>query len=283
MVVFTPDLVNLISAGIVLYNPDISRLQENMNAIHPQVDYLILIDNASENINEIESVTRDFEKVILLKNDKNYGIATALNQIVQYSSSKFSEWVLLLDQDSVVPKNMIEQFSKYRTIDSVGIITPRIVDRNYLEEVKNDSETAYIEKCITSGSFINISLFKKLGGFDEKMFIDFVDFEYCARVRKANYKILRINSIVLLHQLGSMKVYRILGKTIRVTNHSSLRHYYYTRNTVYYYKKHKDFLKKTYPGLTTLKKVAKILAFENKKTEKIKCVFKGLIDGAKMV
>ena len=35
-------------AGIVLYNPDIERLRENIAAIAPQVDTLLFIDNASE-------------------------------------------------------------------------------------------------------------------------------------------------------------------------------------------------------------------------------------------
>ncbi|OMD06723.1 glycosyltransferase family 2 protein [Paenibacillus odorifer] len=273
---------NLRFAGIVTYNPDINRLVENINSILSQVDTLILVDNASNNMSEIEHAIRDLSKIVLLKNDTNRGIAAALNQIVRFSASNYSEWVLLLDQDSVVPEGIIEHFSKYTDLDGVGIITPRIIDRNFSEEFKNDSELSWIDMCITSGSFINIDLFKKIGEFDEKMFIDLVDFEYCARLRKERYKILRINSVKLLHQLGSMKVRKILGRNIRVTNHPGIRHYYYTRNTIYYYKKHRELLKKSYPGLTTLKKVGKIIAFESEKTDKLKHVVRGLIDGAKM-
>lgn len=37
-------------AGIVLYNPEIGRLQENIDAIYQQVDTVLLIENGSSNI-----------------------------------------------------------------------------------------------------------------------------------------------------------------------------------------------------------------------------------------
>ena len=51
------------AAGIVLYNPDVERLHENINGIINQVDALILIDNGSDNIKEIENKYNDTEKI----------------------------------------------------------------------------------------------------------------------------------------------------------------------------------------------------------------------------
>ena len=39
-----------IVAGIILYNPDIDRLMDNISAISPQVESIIIIDNNSINI-----------------------------------------------------------------------------------------------------------------------------------------------------------------------------------------------------------------------------------------
>lgn len=41
-------------AGIVLFNPEIERLKENLQAIVPQVVEVVLIDNCSQNIAEIK-------------------------------------------------------------------------------------------------------------------------------------------------------------------------------------------------------------------------------------
>ena len=51
------------AAGIVLYNPDIKRLEENISAIAPQVNELILIDNSSKNIDEIAELTAKYENI----------------------------------------------------------------------------------------------------------------------------------------------------------------------------------------------------------------------------
>jgi len=279
--------MNNIVAGIVLYNPDIARLKENVNAILPQVDFIILIDNSSDNIDEIESEYCKINNIYLKKNEKNIGIAKALNQIVHFCEQKNCEWVLILDQDSIPPNNLIENYEKYIFFEKVGIITIKIIDRNYLEENSSISKELepkyeYIEKCITSASFINIQLCKKIGYFDEKMFIDLVDFEYCIRLRKAGYKILRLNYITLLHQLGNLKVYSIFGKKIRITNHSKIRDYYYARNSLYYLKKHRDYLDKKEIYSKLLIKMLKVLFFERSKKAKFKAMLLGIKDGIKM-
>ena len=43
-----------ICAGIILYNPNIERLKECIRAVQPQVDKLVIVDNASDNIDEIK-------------------------------------------------------------------------------------------------------------------------------------------------------------------------------------------------------------------------------------
>ena len=59
-------------AGIVLYNPDLGRLKENIESICKQVDKVILIDNGSDNIREIEDLIKEYLNCILLKRRK-YG------------------------------------------------------------------------------------------------------------------------------------------------------------------------------------------------------------------
>lgn len=276
-----------VAAGIVLYNPNIIELKENINAIISQVDFIILIDNCSINIEEIELEYKNINNVFIVKNEKNEGIAKALNQIINLCEQRRCKWVLTLDQDSVVPDNLIETYKKYLNLDKIGIITPKIIDRNYLEEKKllikkSEPEYEYVEKCITSASFINIRICKEIKYFDEKMFIDLVDFEYCLRLRRAGYKILKLNYIALIHQLGNLKVYNVLGKKIFVTNHSEIRNYYYSRNSIYYLKKHKKYLPKKNIYLNLLKKILKIVFFEKIKVKKMIAIFLGIKDGIRM-
>lgn len=58
-----------ISAGIVTYNPEMQRLEENINAIIGQVDEVVLVDNGSANIKEIEQKWENASKISIIKNE----------------------------------------------------------------------------------------------------------------------------------------------------------------------------------------------------------------------
>ena len=45
---------NRIAAGIVLYNPDIDRLKKNLEVIESQVEKVFLVDNHSNNLEEVK-------------------------------------------------------------------------------------------------------------------------------------------------------------------------------------------------------------------------------------
>lgn len=274
-----------IAAGIVLYNPEKIRIKENIEAILPQVDLLVLVDNGSSNIKEIEFEFNQFNSIVWIKNRTNLGIAEALNQIVKLCELKKYNWVLTLDQDSVSPPNLVSKYKEYTSLPNIGIMTPKIIDRNTIDRselIKDGAEYEYVSKCITSASLINIQLCRNLDYFDVKMFIDLVDFEYCIRVRKAGYKILRANKVALIHQLGNLKVYNIFGKDINVTNHSVIRNYYHARNAVYYLKKHNDYVSSKDIYLRLCIKIIKILIFEKSKIPKLRAILSGVKTGLKM-
>ncbi|MGI1799525.1 glycosyltransferase family 2 protein [Priestia sp. TRN 1309] len=269
----------MIAAGIVLYNPEIDLLSKNIDAIISQVDLLILVDNASSNISLVKDLYNKSPKILIIQNETNKGIAYALNQIIHACEERNYPWVLTLDQDSTCANNLMETYMKYVNVNNIGILCPRIVDRNYLvEENYSKPEIEYIETCITSGSFMNVNICKEIGYYDENMFIDLVDFEYCVRVQKAGFKIARLNSAILFHRLGELKVVNFFGKKIRVTNHSANRVYYYARNSIYYLKKHKDYLSRYRVYSNLLKKITKVLIFEKEKNSKLKSFILGIRD-----
>lgn len=280
---------DLTAAGIVLYNPDINRMKENINAIINQVDYVILVDNGSKNKSDIEAAIEhsfhNSDKLIINFSEKNNGIAWALNQIFKIAEEQSVKWVLTLDQDSVCPSDIIEGYIKYSTSISknkIGILCPTIVDKNAGILEGDVHKTEEIKRCITSGSFTSLAAWKQLSGFDEKMFIDGVDFDFCDRLRMNGYKIIRIGSISLTHELGKITTHRFLFKTVKVQNHSAPRKYYIVRNRFYVSRKEKN----TFAILTSfffvIKFSATIVLFEKNRRKKLKAVFKGMCDGLKL-
>lgn len=292
-----------IAAGIVTYNPDLHRLTENVNAVLPQVDCLIIVDNASKNVEQIKKTFGEDNKIRIIENDENKGIATALNQILQASVEEGAEWTLTLDGDSVVPENMIEQYKKYLDMENIAMIVPVIRDRKMqLIDVEEDTLTNaydFVDTAITSGTLMKNSIWQQLHGFEDKLFIDYVDFDYCMRVKIAGYQILRVNSVKLLHELGNateIKLFTFLGKMfgkdssigrgfwkIRyTTNHSPMRVYYITRNQYYYIKHYADYIdvKRLLRGMK-IGWVVKLI-FEKDRIKKWKAIRRGIADGKKM-
>lgn len=270
-------------AGIVLYNPDLLRLNENIRAIMPQVECLILIDNGSNNIQLIKETYAELDRIYLVENNENKGVAVALNQIMKISSERNAEWTLLLDQDSVCPSDIIDKYKRYVDINNLAIICPSIIDRNPGSQVVNENlEFEFIKETITSGTLLNNEIWFKVGDFNEKMFIDYVDLEYCKRIRVNGYLILRINDISLLHEIGHRKVYKFLWKNVSTYEHSAFRKYYITRNTLYYSYKYRDEESLLISYLKIMKRFLIVILYESNKKEKARAMLKGIIDSFKM-
>lgn len=270
-----------ISAGIVIFNPDINRLKENISAVIVQCAHVYLVDNGSNNIDEVKKLLNQYNhsKVSVLCNMENQGIAKALNQLASEAQKGGFDWILTLDQDSVVPSNIIEEFEKYTNNLNTGMLCPVICDRNKGVVVEAKDNYKEIDECITSGSLLNIKAWRKIGGFDESMFIDGVDFDICYRLRKNGYKILCIQSVVLLHELGRIVYHRFIFWKVLVKNHSAFRKFYIARNTVYLARKeHTNIIKAI---LQNVKLFLIVVCYEDDKWKKSKKILQGTIDGFK--
>lgn len=272
--------IDCILAGIVTYNPDISQLKENINFIINQVTALIVVDNGSKNIEEIARlISNDENRAKIIRNNKNLGIARALNIMMSYARENGFEWVLSLDQDSCSPLNLISEYKKYIRLERIAIICPNYADRN-VERKLNTVGISYINKCITSGALVKVRAWNECGYYDEKMFIDGVDFEFCDRLTRHGYKIIRINNIVLMHEIGNSCIRHFLFWNVLVKNHSAFRKYYIARNTIYAAKKQYRLLLK--PILQNIKLLLIAIVYEKDKRSKIKAILKGTYDGIRI-
>lgn len=264
-----------IIAGIILFNPDIKRLQENIEAILPQVQEIIFIDNASNNHIDIEKVISHYDKTSIIKNKENVGIATALNQASSFAENKGYQWIVTLDQDSVVSENLIDSYFKFTNNKSIGIICCKIIDRNFGERKEQKIKQTGFEEipvCITSASMMNLSAWKKCGGFPDDFFIDSVDFDLCLSMRENGYKIIRTNETVLLHEVGHSELRHFLGKEFQIYHHVPIRYYYMIRNCIYLGKRH-HFICKSY--VQALRLFILSILFEDNKREKISMMLLG--------
>jgi len=287
-----------ICAGIILYNPDLQRLSECVGAISPQVSKIIFIDNGSGNHARIYDSYNDPNKYIWINNNSNLGIAKALNQIIQRTGDLGFEWVLTLDQDSVCCPDIIGLFSSYTANHpETGVISPYVIDINItgLDEYSKLDLREYeeIKMCITSGSLTNIEIARKLGGFNEKLFIDHVDHDFCLRLYRSGYNILRVNRAWILHEIGKIKsiyIFPGIGKLTGIkwflrpkhpTNHPPVRIYYQTRNLLYMLRKYKKEYNERpfYCWNKFFLSICMRVVYEDQKIKKISAFLKGFFNG----
>lgn len=279
-----------VAAIIISYNPD-NNLLDSVNLLINQVDKIIIVDNGSEsqkkkNINLIKDI--DNKKIEVIFNEENLGIATALNIGVKEALNQGYNWILTMDQDSKASSNMVEKMLEvYNAIDEserkeILSIFPNFVDERIqsIEENSNMNSYEYVDADITSGNLLRAEVFDKVGFFDDSLFIDLVDTDFCMRLNEENIKMIKVRDAILYHSLGeSQTVKSIFGK-FNTSNHSALRRYYMTRNRFYTWEKYKDLNSFTLNRDKKLfkKEFIKIILGEKDKINKIKMVFKGYKD-----
>lgn len=229
-------------AGIVLFNPNPERLMHVIRSICCQVSELVLVDNGSKDFDGICSAIKDFRSIRIIRNKENWGIAKALNQISEYGHANGYEWCLTLDQDTVCCNDMVKQLLCYSKEERIGILCPR-VDYEGSALKQEGAETVDVYACMTSGSLMRLDAWSKVGGFRESYFIDFVDNEFCMRLGLSGYRIVRVNSCIMYHQLGERTRVKVLGLFSKdAIVHSPWRYYYMTRNNLLFIKQYKKNL-----------------------------------------
>lgn len=274
-----------IFAGIVLYNPDLVRLSENITSISGQVSQIIVVDNGSNNQIENRKIVQSFSNTIYIELKENEGIAAALNVIANKCESEGAEWVLTLDQDTVCNKDIIDNYAPYLGLQNVGQLSCLYHDRNFVNSKSNGSEfdgAKEVDWCITSASLLNIKAWRKVGMFDERLFIDQVDYDICMTMREHGYRIYQLGFIGFLHEIGQGCEKKIGLFNIRTWNHSPFRRYYGVRNAIIVAGKHKE-LNVPRATLGALKHIAIIFMFENDKFSKLVAGFRGLKDGFRVL
>jgi rhamnosyltransferase len=230
----TPSLSARVCAVVVTYNPS-SSFVENVEALDGQVGHIVLVDNGSSDETGAHLTGLQLRLGCeVIRNPVNLGIAAALNIGVKYATEAGFNWVATFDQDSRVSDGlislMLETYWNATHPEEVAMVAPLYVDRQSgVRWRQMPTADGGLLSTWSSGSLIPLSTIQRVGPFDETLFIDRVDTDFCLRARREGMLILQ-SSAVLFHSLGRTTHHRLLGRDFEVTNHSAGRRYYITRN-----------------------------------------------------
>ena len=252
-----------ISAGITIFNPKKEDIK-NINEIYSSFfDKVYIYNNSKKMMYEFK------ENIFFVSEGVNDGLGIACDCLCNIAKKDGFDYIMLFDQDSRISQENLTNIVKFIEKKEVeaAIYSPQII---YNDNTKVDKKGyKYIDWCITSGSVIDLHMYGDKYKFDINYFIDRLDRDLCKQVVNSNKKICQVNSSVLLQQLGEKSK---KGKTM----HSANRHYYISRNRLYYNNKYK--VKWLITIMQVLKHIVRVIINENDKIEKIKMINKGIND-----
>jgi len=271
---------------IITYNPS-EDILHNASLVCPQIDHLIVVDNGSQatHLPKLIELQERFE-CTLIHNRSNLGIAAGLNIGFRAALELGAEWIVSFDQDSAVSDqfldNMLATFTQESQVRPVGMVAPRCSDRLSNKPIPLARDrSGQILTAMTSGCLMRAETFKRIGHFEEKFYMDYVDIEYCLRLRRLGLRIVESEKAVLLHSLGRATWHSVLGRQLVTTNHSARRRYYITRNRLSVYRKYpRETAWIYYDGRSMLQETLMICLFEADRFNKLRYIAKGLLDFA---
>lgn len=271
-------------AIIVTYHPIQEDLLKNIRSCVDAVDELIIWENTPDHLIEYDKkILAGFsEKINFSGVGKNVGIGKALNYGAEIAVTGGYSHLLTLDQDSYFDEKHLEkykkQISEYNRDDS-GIFGVNYINNN-LKTFATDIKYLEQPDCITSGSIIPVNTFLVAGFFNEEMFIDGVDFDFCYKIKeKSNLKTIICSEVFFNHQVGYLTKTKFGFCT---ENYSAFRTYFIVKNHLLLWKRYKKlfpfFRKKHLIKNYIIYRFIKILLAEENKKDKTKAILKGIYD-----
>lgn len=221
-------------AGVVtLYNPD-KDVAGNLLSYASFLGHFYIFDNSPYPHEDIKEKVEKATCVTYFWTGENKGIAACLNKALQLANNEGFKWLLTMDQDSRFMTDRVPEYLSClaKVDENVYGICP-----TYREELKGQADTnsllSEVKTCVTSGNIVRIKLAIQCGGYDESLFIDEVDLEFCYRCNKAGYKLYKYNKVTFTHRIGNPIHKCIFGFHFTAFNESYIRQYYIMRNRLY--------------------------------------------------
>lgn len=229
-----------LAAAVILYHPD-ETLWDNILTYIDHVGALLIYDNTPDD--NAKTLFEKSPKIRYYWDGENEGIAKRLNTAIEYCKKEGFEYLLTMDQDSSFESGDMNKYIsrienlKLPDVGMYGILHHTSQCSNKINEFNVN------QLLITSGSIIPVNAISILGNFNENLFIDGVDTEFCLRIFEKGFKTILFQDITLKHQLGS--TLRRITPSLKYrdrTIHTPFRVYYITRNFFYLRKKYRNQL-----------------------------------------
>lgn len=275
---------------IVLYHPDIDVLLNEIDSLKNDSSEILLFQNAKLTEHEKSRIFDHLDeaykkKIQIVGAGNNIGISGALNFAIEWAVNNSFTHLLTMDQDSCFNPGGLALF-KHRVnllseLKNIGIYSANPVINKKAMYERCTEDICYEIDTITSGSIFSVALLQSFGGFDDSLFIDAVDYEFCYRIFSAEKKrAVILTDILLHHEFGYPAE---IGFGLVSENYSAFRTYYIIRNHIVIWKRYPKLFRPEYKVRLVrthiIIRFLKIILGEKDKINKLKAITKGIIHG----
>ncbi len=207
---------------------------DHLHALATQVDEVVAVDDGS-----VQPVHLPGVRVI--RNDRNQGIAAALNEGVKAAAQAGATHVLTVDQDSRFPDDYVAHLKDAWTRAEAHGLTPAAMGAAEFSGLGHRGHwrggVMVVAESIQSGTLFSREALQRIGGFDEDLVIDGVDTDACLRLNDLGYDIC-VAPVGFQHELGEGHFVSVLGHKVWASGHAPFRRYYITRNGLLLLRRH---------------------------------------------
>ncbi|MGD0983637.1 MAG: glycosyltransferase [Acidimicrobiales bacterium] len=234
-----------VAAVVVTHEPDIDALVLTLLETSRQVSRTVVVDNGSQSQVELVRRLGPLPGVSLIRLEENRGIAAALNLGIRRLASEGHghTWVLTLDQDTLLHPGAINRLlGSLDLLDAstraeCGVVglrhKPVEIPRGPWRWAERhcrvrDFENGLRERrlLITSGNLVRREVAETIP-YEEPLFMDQVDYAFCAAVRSGGWRVLEFTDVLMDHQIG--KSFEVRKRVRRYETGQRL--YYIMRNS----------------------------------------------------
>lgn len=173
---------------------------------YPNLEIVVVDNNSSDG--SLETARTLFPKAHFIKNEENLGFAVGNNIGIKFALERMAEWILLLNQDTEVESNFLEELiTVVKKNPAIGVASPLIFwgnsekiwfsggkinwwnmksiqENNLISQINSQSD--FISGC---AMLVKKEVFSKIGLLDEDFFLYWEDADFTVRAKKAGFEL----------------------------------------------------------------------------------------------